>query len=117
MEPGKRIFIIQSSSLADLLEMEAWKDKFYGSRKWKSLRKAVRSRDKGLCQECLKKGIVRQGDAVHHIVALNESNVDDETISLNADNLITLCTDCHAAKHRTERRYTIDELGRVIVNE
>lgn len=95
--------------------MEEWAKAFYGSRRWKNLRQYVRSRDKGLCQECLKKGIIKQGDAVHHIIKLNVRNYQNEDISLNPENLITLCADCHAAKHRkVEKRYTIDELGRVI---
>ena len=98
--------------------MEEWAKAFYGSRQWKNLREYVRSRDKGLCQECLKKGIVRQGDAVHHIRKLNANNYSDEKISLNPDNLITLCADCHAAKHKKYRpRYKVDELGRVIITE
>ena len=97
--------------------MDSWKDTFYGSRAWKKLRAYIKSRDKGLCQECLKKGIIKQGTVVHHIIELNAQRVKDETISLNPDNLITLCTECHAAKHKTPRRYKVDELGRVISNE
>ena len=88
----------------------------YNTKKWQQMRKLVWSRDRGLCQECLKKGIIRQGEAVHHIVEITPDNVTDPNIALNPDNLVTLCRECHKAKHKKalDRRYEIDELGRVI---
>ena len=67
-----------------------------------------------LCQDCLKKGIYTPAEEVHHIVELDESNVNDPSIALNADNLISLCRSCHKARHSTNsKRYTIDENGKV----
>lgn len=98
--------------------MKEWQMKFYGSRRWKNLRKTVWTRDHGLCQRCMEKGIIRPGTTVHHKIELNESNYSNENISLNPDNLITLCRDCHAAIHRkNNKRYTVDELGRVIIKD
>ena len=61
----------------------------------------------------MKQGIIKAGDTVHHIVALTPDTVTDPNIALNEDNLETLCRDCHAAVHRKEKRWTVDELGRV----
>ena len=67
-----------------------------------------------LCQDCLKKGIYTPAEEVHHIVELTPSNVSDPNIALNADNLISLCRECHRARHSTNnKRYTIDENGKV----
>ncbi len=71
------------------------------------------SRDKGLCQRCLRNGIIKAGDTVHHIEAISPETITDEAIALNPDNLETLCRDCHAAVHKREKRWTVDELGRV----
>ena len=95
--------------------MKPYAEKFYKGKKWQRVRALVWKRDKGLCQRCLRKGIIKAGDTVHHIVALDPDVITDESIALNPDNLETLCRDCHAEVHKRERRYTIDELGRVIV--
>ena len=97
-------------------DMKQFAGVLYNTKKWQQMRKLVWSRDRGLCQECLKKGIIRQGEAVHHIVEITPDNVTDPNIALNPDNLVTLCRECHKAKHKKalDRRYEIDELGRVI---
>ena len=68
----------------------------------------------GLCELCLAKGIYRPGEIVHHKTHLTTSNLSDPTIALNWDNLQLLCRDCHASQHKPERRYKVDELGRVL---
>jgi 5-methylcytosine-specific restriction protein A len=49
----------------------------------------------GLCEHCLKKGIVRAGREVHHIIPIEE----DWNKRLDIDNLVLLCPDCHNAEH------------------
>ena len=93
--------------------MKDYAEKFYKSKKWQKLRQYVWSRDRGLCQRCLKNGKITEGNTVHHIVEITPENINDESISLNPENLTTLCRDCHAAVHKREKRYTVDELGRV----
>lgn len=95
--------------------MKDWAEKFYKGKKWQNVRQRVWSRDRGLCQRCLKKGIIKEGSTIHHIIELTPDNITDPSIALNEDNLETLCRDCHAEVHKRERRYTIDEMGRVIV--
>lgn len=93
--------------------MKDYAERFYKSKKWQKTRAYVWSRDKGLCQRCKKNGIIRAGDTVHHIIAISPETISDESIALNPENLETLCRDCHAAVHRREKRWTVDELGRV----
>ena len=99
--------------------MKDWAGVLYNTKKWQRLRKSIWQRDKGLCQECLKKGIIKQGEAVHHIIELTPDNVLDPEVALNPNNLETLCRDCHAEKHGKDKgmRYKVDELGRVIIKQ
>ena len=50
---------------------------------------------------------------MHHKIPLTPENVTDPEITLNWDNLMLLCRECHAAVHKPQKRYTVDELGRV----
>lgn len=43
------------------------------------------------------------GKEVHHIIHLTAENVNDPYISLNENNLETLCRDCHQKEHRQDR--------------
>lgn len=63
---------------------------------WQQLRKRILSRDKGLCQPCLKVGKFRPGRDVDHIVPKAEGGTDDES------NLQTACPVCHKAKTAAE---------------
>lgn len=94
--------------------MKDFERKFYGRISWKNCRAFVWSRDRGLCVDCLKAGRYTAAEEVHHIVELTPENVDQPEISLNPDNLVSLCRRCHRARHsKNERRYTVDDFGRV----
>jgi 5-methylcytosine-specific restriction endonuclease McrA len=80
------------------------KDKadIYNSREWKELRIAkLRSTD-GLCEECLKQGIVTSARCVHHVVPIETARTKDEMKRLAFDehNLMALCFACHAKIHK-----------------
>lgn len=57
---------------------------------------------------------------VHHIKELTPMNIDDSSISINPDNLVTLCNRCHNLIHdkykysEDRKRYTFDAEGNVI---
>jgi len=68
---------------------------FYDSTEWKKTRKVVLSRDLGVCVVCKSKGVISYADIVHHIVELKEDN----TKSLDTNNLISLCISCHNRIH------------------
>lgn len=44
---------------------------------------------------------------------LTPENIGDPAVSLAWDNLELLCRDCHGKAHGNERRYKVDEMGRV----
>ena len=96
---------------------ETWREEqiqFYSSPAWKNLRKVVIKERGGLCEICLKKGIYKAAVLVHHIVPVTSENVSNPEITLNTENLMALCADCHAAIHST-RRYKVDENGHVTI--
>lgn len=96
--------------------MKEYAERFYSSKAWKECRKAYRKKVGGLCERCLKEGRISAGVIVHHKIYLTPENIHRPEIILNPDNLELLCRDCHAKEHEgRQRRYKVDELGRVIV--
>lgn len=72
--------------------------KFYSSTKWIKCRKAYAS-EHPICERCILKGIVTPVYIVHHKIEVTEENVNDPQITLNPDNLESLCLECHNAEH------------------
>ena len=87
---------------------------FYYSPQWKRCREAYKKSKGGLCEECLKQGIISPAEEVHHIKKLTVENVNDARVSLGWDNLMALCKACHDKKHAREKRYKVDQYGRVV---
>ena len=78
------------------------KAEIYNSREWKELRIAkLRSTD-GLCEECMKQGIVTSARCVHHIVPIETARTKDEMkrLAFDVNNLRALCFACHARIHK-----------------
>ena len=112
-----------------VIQMSSFASRFYGSPAWKSCRDAFRKSRGKLCERCLARGIINAGSKenplqVHHKIRLTPDNIDDPSITLNWDNLETLCQDCHAAEHphsfpvkprKNNKRWSIGENGEVIV--
>lgn len=97
--------------------MQDWAKTFYNSTQWHKVRDYIIKRDAYLCQDCLKKGIITAAEEVHHIVHLTPDNIGDTNITLSEENLISLCRECHRARHGARaRRYSVDEYGRVTIN-
>ena len=100
--------------------MKEFAKKFYKSKEWKHVREQVMTRDGRLCQDCLKQGRIVPAEEVHHIIELTQHNITDPAISLNFDNLVALCRECHRGRHnsagvRYEPRYTVDQFGNVTI--
>lgn len=89
-------------------------ESLYHSRAWRECRNAYLKSVGGLCERCLKNGVIRAAKDVHHKIRLTAENVKDPSISLNWDNLEALCAEHHTAEHGSPRRYTIGENGQVI---
>ena len=86
--------------------MKDWAKSFYKSKIWQHMREYIMKRDGRLCQDCLKRGIVTTAEEVHHITPLTPETIMDPSVTLNENNLISLCRECHKARHgqRTSRR-------------
>ena len=82
------------------------KDKaaIYNSREWRELRAAKLRSTKGLCEECLKQGIVTEARCVHHVVPIETARTRDEmrrlAIGCGLQGLRALCYACHARIHK-----------------
>lgn len=63
---------------------------FYSSKLWRETRKIILYRDRYTCQHCY-----GRAEEIHHIKELTPSNINDYSVTLNPDNLISLCHDCH----------------------
>jgi 5-methylcytosine-specific restriction endonuclease McrA len=95
--------------------MKPYAEEFYKSKAWKQCREAYARSKGGLCEKCLKDGRYTAGEIVHHKVHLSPENITDPNVSLNWDNLELLCRLHHAEAHGREKRYKVDEAGRVTV--
>lgn len=73
---------------------------FYKSKEWKHMRALAFERDNGLCQRCVKRGILKSANVVHHIIEVKE----DWNQRLLLSNLESLCHSCHNAHHKTAPR-------------
>lgn len=97
--------------------MKPYAEEFYKSAAWKTCRDIVMRRDAYLCRDCLAAGRYTPAEEVHHIEPLCPDNIHRPEVALNLDNLISLCRECHKARHmgRPVKRYTVDNLGRVVL--
>jgi 5-methylcytosine-specific restriction endonuclease McrA len=102
---------------------------FYQSKVWKTVRKNIWLKQNCLCAICNKPVYVdgisewipkenRRIGIVHHKIFLDNTNVYDENITLNEDNLIGICKECHELEHHqdiiTRKEYMFDNNGNLI---
>lgn len=76
----------------------------YQSRAWRLQRVAILKRDLYRCRDC-----GRAAEEVHHIVHLTPQNIHDINITLNPENLVSLCFECHRARHNNESAHIMPE--------
>ncbi|HGO5397585.1 TPA: HNH endonuclease [Klebsiella oxytoca] len=102
---GCAALVTNGSGYCDAHKGEGWKkhqsgrsrqQRGYGS-KWDKLRPVIWARDKGLCQNHLRSGVVVPAYCVDHIKPKAHGGTDD------LDNLECLCKACHATKTARER--------------
>ena len=95
-------------------EMKEYASVFYKSKAWQRCRDGYAKSVGYLCERCMRQGIYKHGDIVHHKMHITPDNICDPDITLNWDNLELLCRECHAEEHGKKRkRYKVDEYGRV----
>lgn len=102
---------------------------FYQSKAWKQVRKNIWIKQNLLCAECGKPVYVdglseylpkekRRTGIVHHKIWLDNNNIEDDNITLNEDNLIGICKECHEKIHHANmscrKGLTFDEEGNII---
>lgn len=80
---------------------KAFARKFYSSKAWQDCRNEYAKRQHHLCENCLRKGIYKPGEIVHHIIELDPINIENPEIALSFNNLELLCRDCHSSIHDT----------------
>lgn len=87
--------------------------RFYDSARWKRTQAAVMKAYNYTCQRC-----GRPAKIVHHRVWLTPDNINDPDVTLNWDNLVPLCQDCHNREHiggrETRRGLAFDATGRLV---
>lgn len=74
--------------------------KFYSSGAWRAVEVQYARDHHYLCENCLRKGIYRAGEIVHHKIELDPVNINNPEIALSFDNLELLCRECHAERHK-----------------
>lgn len=79
---------------------KAFAKAFYNSKAWQSCRDSYIAKrvviDGGMCEQCGE----HPGEELHHKTFLNPCNIKNAAVSVNQDNLIWLCKDCHFKEHR-----------------
>lgn len=71
---------------------------FYNSKSWHDLRNFKWQESNGLCELCLKDGIINEAREIHHIVPIEK----DWNKRLDYDNLIALCPSHHQEQHNRD---------------
>ena len=104
--------------------------RFYSSKAWQDCRNEYMGRVHYLCENCMRKGIYKPAEIVHHKIELTPVNIENPEIALCFDNLEAVCRDCHNEYHdnhgrwtavnearrkakRDAQRYVVDEFGHV----
>ena len=96
--------------------MKEFAKRFYKSKEWRETRHAYSKSVGGLCENCLRRGLYRPGEIVHHKEKLSPENINNPDVTLSWDNLELLCRDCHAKVHGSAKRYKVDRMGRIKIN-
>lgn len=86
---------------------------FYSTVAWQNCRKAYAASQAHLCERCYSRGIIRRGEIVHHIQPLNSQNIHDPAVTLNYDNLMLVCRQCHGEIH-AKKRFRVGKDGKIL---
>lgn len=93
--------------------MREFAEGFYKSKTWQKCRDGFVKQKRGLCERCLERGLYKPGEIVHHKTHITPENINDPDITLNWDNLMLLCRECHADAHKRGHRWKVDAYGHV----
>lgn len=96
----------------------AFAKSFYKSPEWQGVRQAALIRDGYLCVKC-----GQPAEEVHHIIHLTPENIGDPKVTMNIDNVVSLCRACHFEEHKSDKaegirrkttQYRFDENGYLV---
>lgn len=90
---------------------------FYSSGAWKRCRKDYAKSVGNVCERCIKNGVIRPIDEVHHKIALTPENINDPMVTLCWDNLEGLCEKCHKSIRKKKKRYFVAKDGELVIQE
>lgn len=93
--------------------MKDYAEQFYKGKAWQDCRNAYAKSKQGLCELCLKDGVIEAGVIVHHKVHIDPETIRQPDVALSFDNLQLLCRKHHAEMHGSGKRYKVDEMGRI----
>ena len=99
---------------------KAFAKQFYSSKAWQSCRNEYVKRVHHLCENCLRQGIYKPGEIVHHMIHIDPITINKPEIALNFDNLELLCRECHNKRHpreKNKKRFFFGDNGKVFANE
>lgn len=72
---------------------------FYDSKAWINFRRIIIADRTNICEQCRKEIYEAKDIIIHHIEELTLDNVNDVNISLNPENVLLVCFDCHNKMH------------------
>lgn len=90
--------------------MRSIDQRFYKSVTWIRCAEAYKESVNGLCERCVKNGLITPARVVHHKIYMNSETVKDASLAYEWDNLEALCQDCHNREHfgdKAPKRYQI----------
>ena len=84
---------------------------FYNSQAWIKASKAYAASKFYICERC-----GRQGNVVHHKTKITPKNINNPEITLDFNNFMLLCHDCHNIIHglAPERKIKFDSSGNLV---
>ena len=71
-------------------------------KRWLEVKRMVWQRANGLCEDCMKQGIVRAGVDCHHVIPVETATTiqEMEMLCYDINNIRLLCIQCHSNIHR-----------------
>lgn len=81
--------------------------RFYSSKTWQDCRNEYMKRAHYLCENCLRKGIYKPAEVVHHKIELDPINISNPEIALGFGNLEAVCRACHDEIHDNRGRWAM----------
>lgn len=83
-------------------DMRKLRKQAYQNTTWRKLRDTY-MKEHPICADCLAKGKITPAEDIHHAKSPFRNGEVNWGLLLDPDNLVSLCKQCHAERHNTER--------------